>query len=197
MLKMFLNRYKFLFFVFIFLFSLNLLGKGFDYGIKLYSGGRYDNLRMCVASDAGVKGGFLADVMFLMRYSLDDSHFLTLNLPVMRPVLFGTAFKMLQFEPEITYETLFSVSGDTKFILGPSFGVSFHYGPDFNSSLKNRGPDFFAVGPLFSTLFAFSFNVFSKHTLIAGVRPFFVALFSKNKDLGIVAGGAFDLEFYF
>ncbi len=31
-------------------------------------GGRYDDLRMCVGSPAGVKGGPIADIMFVTRY---------------------------------------------------------------------------------------------------------------------------------
>jgi hypothetical protein len=57
------------------------------------AGGRYDNYRMCVASPAGVKGGAMADIMFTTKHRLNDHRSLTFNLPVMRPVLFGLAFK--------------------------------------------------------------------------------------------------------
>ena len=34
-----------------------------SYGIMFMGGGRYDDLRMCVGSAAGVKGGPIADIM--------------------------------------------------------------------------------------------------------------------------------------
>lgn len=60
-----------------------------SYGILFMAGGRYDNYRMCVASPAGVKGGTMADIMFVFKHSFDDKHSFTFNLPVMRPILFG------------------------------------------------------------------------------------------------------------
>ena len=34
------------------------------FGFKVRAGGRFDNVRMCVASPAGVKGGMAMDVSF-------------------------------------------------------------------------------------------------------------------------------------
>jgi hypothetical protein len=37
--------------------------KNLKLGFLIMAGGRYDNLRMCVATDSGVKGGPIADIM--------------------------------------------------------------------------------------------------------------------------------------
>ncbi|HMB01443.1 MAG TPA: hypothetical protein VKS21_10705, partial [Spirochaetota bacterium] len=82
---------------------LQLLAAGEKYiGINFLFGGRYDNLRMCVGSPAGVKGGPIADIGLDIKVSLDNQHDLVINLPIMRPILFGAAFKMLQYEPSVS-----------------------------------------------------------------------------------------------
>ena len=71
----------------------------FNLGARLRAGGRYDDVRMCVASPAGVKGGPAADISFFFQVPLAARVSLDVDVPVMRPILFGAAFKMLQFEP--------------------------------------------------------------------------------------------------
>ena len=41
-------------------------------GARIRGGGRYDNVRLCVASDAGVPGGPAADVSLFAEFSLGD-----------------------------------------------------------------------------------------------------------------------------
>ena len=76
----------------------------FSHGILFMAGGRYDNFRRCAATSAGTKGGPIADIMIVTKYKIDANHALTFDLPLFRPILFGLAFKMLQFEPQFTYE---------------------------------------------------------------------------------------------
>ena len=81
--------------------SLESDSKKLSFGVLFMGGGRYDNLRMCVGSDAGVKGGPMADIQLVVRYSLSPEYAVIFKLPVMRPILFGAAFKVLQFEPMV------------------------------------------------------------------------------------------------
>jgi len=170
----------------------------FDFGGKFYAGGRYDDMRMCVASDPGVKGGPAADIMLLLRYHLSKTNSLVFSLPVMRPVLFGAAFEMLQFEPEVTFNFGFELSEKTMFLLGPSLGVSLHYGPDYNSdSEENRGESFFAAGPHVSMLFGMNYSISESYDLVYGIRLFHTSLFSENGDYGLVLGAAAEIGIYF
>jgi hypothetical protein len=126
------------------------------------AGGRYDNVRMCVATGSGVKGGPVADIMFLTKYTFTEKSSVTFNLPVMRPLLFALAFQMLQFEPEFTFQYR-KVLNDSKAVLtGPGLGVSLNYGPDYTSGLKNRGDSFFAAGPFISWQFGLEFREHKK-----------------------------------
>ena len=70
-------------------------------GFKVRAGGRFDNVRMCVASSAGTKGGPAADVSLFAEIGLSRSMSLDLDLPFMRPILFGVAFKMLRKERRV------------------------------------------------------------------------------------------------
>lgn len=169
----------------------NTKKSNFSYGILFMAGGRYDNVRMCVASDAGVKGGPIADIMFVTRYSLSQNHAISFNLPVMRPILFGLSFKMLQFEPEFTYEYRKKVKNNLAFVTGPGLGVSLHYGPGYESDQENRGESFFAIGPFISWQFGLSFGGPGKMHSTAGIRLFYVPLFAENRADGTVLGGAF------
>lgn len=49
-------------------------------------GGRYDDLRMCVASPAVARGGLVADITFLPRVHFSAACDMTVKLPVMRPL---------------------------------------------------------------------------------------------------------------
>ncbi|MCF8380994.1 MAG: hypothetical protein K9H49_15575 [Bacteroidales bacterium] len=168
-----------------------------SHALLFMAGGRYDNLRMCVGSPAGVKGGPMADVMFITKHKLNESYSLTFNLPVMRPILFGMAFKMLQFEPEITLKYNLLVSEKIDFVSGPGVGISFHYGPDYLSDLTNRGPSFFAMGPFLSWQTGFAFKKENLVKNFAGIKGFYVPLFAKGRSAGTVLGGALLYSYYF
>ncbi len=170
--------------------------RGFSYGILYMAGGRYDNVRMCVATGGGVKGGPVADIMFLTKYTLSEKAAVTFNLPVMRPLLFALAFQMLQFEPEFTFQYR-KVLNDSKAVLtGPGLGVSLNYGPDYKSDLKNRGDSFFAAGPFISWQFGLEFRGRQK-TRVAGIRAFYVPLTAKDHPDGTVLGAALEYSMYF
>lgn len=176
-------------------FATQAAGPDVSYGIRVMVGIRYDNLRMCVATPAGKKGGPIADIMLDTRFRLKDDLNLTINLPVMRPILFGIAFKMLQFEPGITLEKTRRLNDRRAIIAGPGLGISFHYGPDYESDKKSRGESFFAIGPYLSALCAFRGSTESGKTRGVGLRAFYVPLFSQGQRPGTVAGCAIEGEF--
>ena len=163
-----------------------------SYGIMFMGGGRYDNLRMCVGSPAGVKGGPIADIMFVTRYQKTSNMAVSINIPVFRPILFGTAFKLLQFEPEVNWEMHRTLNSGKKVVMGPGLGLSFHYGPDYESDLDNRGEDFFALGPMLNYTVGISFN--DDHTRNLGLKLFYIPLFGQNDNNGTVLGAA--LQYY-
>ena len=167
-------------------------------GIKVMAGGRYDDMRMCVGSDAGVKGGPIADVMLLFKKNIKPNVDLAFELPVMRPILFGAAFKLLQFEPQVSMEFNKPISNKSSLILAPGVGISFHYGPDYRSDLDNRGEDFFAVGPIVSGLIGYSFHSKTAKKKIAGIRFFYIPLFSSESSLspGQVFGAVLETHFH-
>ena len=109
------------------------------FGVRLRLGARHDDVRMCVATPAGVKGGFAADVSLFADLPIGDRASVDLNLPVVRPILFAAAFRMLQLEPEATLLFRGEASDGLDFVGGPSLGLSLHYGPDYNSSPSARG----------------------------------------------------------
>jgi hypothetical protein len=112
----------------------------------------------------------------------------------MRPILFGAAFKMLQFEPEITADfTISSAQKKAVPVIAPSIGASFHYGPDYKSDSDNRGPSFFAAGPIAGVHAGFGIkDKTGKLKKYAGIKPFFAILSSRNNGTGIVAGAALE-----
>lgn len=169
------------------------------FGAKVMLGGRYDDVRMCVASAAGVKGGMIADIMFLTRIEKKSNMAFVLEIPVMRPILFAAAFNMLQFEPQLTVELSKPLNNDKNLILGPGIGVSLHYGPDYMSDMDNRGESFFAVGPMVSVLFGLNYNNPEKNRKVIGIRPFYIPLFSTDSShaSGNVLGGVLEAHFYF
>ncbi len=109
------------------------------FGIQVSIGGRYDDVRLCVASGKDVPGGIAADISFFAEVGVAENISLFFNVPVMRPILFATAFDMLQFEPFVVLN--FRVpAGDTfDFIGGLSLGVSLNYGPDWHSETSGPG----------------------------------------------------------
>ncbi len=168
-----------------------------SYGILFMAGGRYDNYRMCVASSAGVKGGPMADIMLFTKHRLNDRHSLTFNLPILRPIIFGLAFKMLQFEPELSLEYNKLINGKINLVTGPGIGISFHYGPDYKSDLNNLGESFFAIGPLLSWKTGIEFKKESVVKSGVGLKVFYIPLFAKDKPSGTVLGAAFLYSYYF
>jgi len=168
----------------------------FSHGVLFMAGGRYDNLRRCAATPAGTKGGPIADIILVTKYKLNDNHALTFNLPLMRPVLFGLAFKMLQFEPEFTFEYNKAINEKINFITGPGLGVSFHYGPDYQSKLRDLNNSFFAIGPFISWQTGFAFKKEGRVRSSAGLKAFYVPLFAKDRT-GNVLGGALLYTIYF
>lgn len=167
-------------------------------GIKVMAGGRYDDMRMCVGSAAGVKGGPIADVMLLSKKKLNPNVSLAFELPVMRPILFGIAFEMLQFEPQVSIEFYKQINNKSSLVLAPGLGISLHYGPDYRSDLDNRGKDFFAAGPIISGLIGYSFDGKNDKLKIFGIRMFYIPLYSGESDLspGQVFGGVLEAQFH-
>lgn len=174
-----------------------------SFGVKIRAGGRYDNLRMCVATPAGVKGGPAADISFLIEFNTKDDKVLSIDIPVFRPILFATSFEMLQFEPSATLKYRKQISSQLDFIVGPSLGISFNYGPDFNSENTgiNRTESFFSIGPTIGSYFGIKFNHPEKSCgMELGISPYVTPLFSINNSYnnnGIVIGGLLDLTFSF
>ncbi len=163
-------------------------------GINVTAGGRYDNVRMCVAT-GGVSGGPVADIMLNTRFSPSNDFSFVLNFPIFRPILFASAFSMLQFEPQLTFEFRTKISEKLFFVGGPGLGVSLNYGPDYHSSFNSRGMPFFSAGPIISSLFGLGFYA-GKTYMVTGLRIFAIPLFSDTLS-GVVLGGAIDVSFYF
>ncbi|MDA3810211.1 MAG: hypothetical protein PF518_07730 [Spirochaetaceae bacterium] len=189
----------------IFSISFLLLSIGFisaqtdrpiTFGIHVLAGGRYDDVRMCVASQSGVKGGPIVDIYFDIRFPAGENGTIALNIPVMRPILFGFAFSMLQFEPQVTYEYHFGEPGSPRFVLSGGLGLVFHYGPDYKSSVDNPGDSFFAMGPLFTASAGVQFPG-KRGYWMPGVKVFYAPLFSPEYDTGQIFGGGVELHYEF
>ncbi len=161
-----------------------------NFGLLVMFGARHDNVRMCVASPAGKKTGPVGDIMLTIRYGLSDRAAIGADIPVMRPVLFGSAFNMLQFEPQLVFD-LTIPSDNVVFITSLTIGPSFHYGPDYKSDNQNRSPSFFARGPNIGLRLGMGFGSDDLKNIIA-IRPFYTVLFSSDYDNGSVIGGALE-----
>jgi len=171
-------------------------------GAKVRGGGRYDNVRMCVATSAGTAGGPAMDVSFFTEFGLKDTVSIEANLPVVRPILFGLSYDMLQFEPEVTLLFRLPSEGSMDWVLGPRVGLSFHYGPDYTSGPDGaaRGPSFFAMGPILGGYVGLDFKRPGKtFNFQIGLSPYVTPLFSFGDDgrNGIVVGGMLDAAFRF
>lgn len=188
-----MKKYLLLIFFIGSLFAQNNIDKSKSFGIMVMGGGRYDDLRMCVGSAAGVKGGPIADIMFVAQFKKNDDKLMSLNIPVFRPILFGTAFKLLQFEPEMNWEYKSNLKNGKTLIYGPGFGLSFHYGPDYESDLDNRGEDFFAMGPMLNYSLGIVLDDESKRKL--ALKAFYIPLFGENENNGTVVGAS--LQYYY
>jgi hypothetical protein len=53
------------------------------FGVRISAGGRFDNVRKCVASPPGSRGGPAADISFFTHFGLSDSLSLVVNVPVL------------------------------------------------------------------------------------------------------------------
>ena len=173
------------------------------FGIKIRAGGRYDDVRMCVATSAGTKIGPAMDVSFFTEFGLRDDLILSINLPVLRPILFATKFHMLQFEPDATLKFVRQQGEKIDLVAGPSLGVSLHYGPDYRSESDGdlRGPSFFALGPRFGAYLGVDFKRSGESSNFQlGFSPYVTPLFSINdpdSHKGVVVGGSLDALFFF
>lgn len=169
------------------------------FGFKMMMGGRYDDMRMCVASPAGAKGGAVGDIKFFMKFRMSLDWSMTVTIPVFRPILFGAAFQVLQYESDVAMEYKMKVSPKVDFLTGPGIGLSYHYGPDYKSGTGNaRTDDFFALGPMVSYYAAFDFKWPKSYATRIGVQLFHVSLFRVDEfQYGKVFGGALELGMYF
>ena len=164
-------------------------------GINAMAGVRYDDLRMCVASLAGYKGGPIADGMLMVSSVEKSRRVVGIKIPIARPILFGAAFKVLQFEPEAFIKLDVGEKGGWQIM--PGLGASFHYGPDYNSDLDNRGPDFFAAGPQASFSGIYMFDSIAKKERGIGLRGFGTLLWGEDNRFGTVAGITVDYLVWF
>lgn len=166
-------------------------------GLHLLAGGRYDDVRMCVGSGKGIKGGPIMDVYLDIRFPLSNRGTLAVNIPVMRPILFAASFQMLQFEPQVTYEHRFPRDpGKPGFVLSGGLGLVFHYGPDYNSTPEERGESFFSMGPLFTGSAGVLLEG-KRGNWIPGIKAFYSPLFSPEYTTGQVLGGGVELHYEF
>jgi hypothetical protein len=172
-------------------------------GVKVRAGGRYDNVRMCVGSPAGVKGGPAMDVSFYAEFGISEQMSIAVDLPVMRPILFGAAFEMLQFEPDVSLLFRRQNESGIDLVAGPTLGISLHYGPDYQSerSGSSRGESFFALGPRVGGYFGLDFKRPDEtFNFQLGVHPYVTPLFSVSDPedhRGVVVGGTLDGLFRF
>ena len=177
--------------------------KSFVIGPKIRMGGRFDNIRMCVATPSGTKGGPAADVSLSTEIALNKTISLDIDLPVFRPLMFGLAFDMLQFEPSVTLKFRRMGNGSADLVGGPTLGISLHYGPDYRSESSGDGrtASFFAMGPMLGGYVGVDFKRPSrKFNLQLGVTPYVEPLFGVNDSRnhrGVVVGGLLDLQLRF
>ena len=173
------------------------------FGIRVQAGARYDDVRMCVASPPGAKGGMALEISFFTEIGVTEQISVLVNVPLMRPILFAAAFKMLQFEPEVALLFRQPQEGDVDIVVGPSLGITLHYGPDYKSgpSGEERGPSFWALGPRIGGYFGLDFKRPDKtFNFQLGVSPYVTPLFSvddPDNHRGLVAGGTLDGSFRF
>ncbi len=164
------------------------------YGVLFMAGARYDDVRRCVATSPGTKGGPMADIMLTRTFKLSANKTIRLNLPVMRPLLFALAFKMLQFEPEANLFFTSPNSEHKKLFLSPGLGFSLNYGPDYMSNNDSNADRFFSFGPTFSLQTGLKFNHSNSNS--AAVRFFYTPLFANGTGKnGTVLGAS--LQYWF
>lgn len=166
-------------------------------GVKLRAGGRFDDVRKCVATSKGTPGGPAADISAFVELPIGEDKAVHLDLPVMRPILFAIAFDMLQFEPSATLKFFDTQSEDVGWVLGPTLGISLHYGPDYQSDLD--GYRFFAIGPIIGGYLGLDFPRPGKgFNFELGMTPYLIPLFGVDDagdHRGVVVGGLLDASF--
>jgi hypothetical protein len=173
------------------------------FGFKIRFGGRYDNVRKCVASTTGTKGGIAADISAFAEFPTGKGTQLHIDLPVMRPILFAAAFHMLQFEPTVALRFIDTSDNKIGWVAGPALGVSLHYGPDYNSEASGSGrtASFFAMGPIVGAYAGLDFRrPGEQFNFQLGLSPYVIPLFGINdpqNHRGIVIGGLLDGSFIF
>jgi hypothetical protein len=173
------------------------------FGTKIRAGGRYDNVRMCVASPPGVNGGPAMDISAFISLGLKPGIRMEFDLPVGRPILFATAFSMLQFEPSATLKFSILTTKKIEIMAGPTVGLSLHYGPDVDSEASGdrRTSSFFAMGPISGGYMGVNFlRPEGKFDLQIGVTLYVTPLFSIGESQthnGIVIGGSLDIGLKF
>jgi hypothetical protein len=174
-----------------------------NFGFKIRIGGRYDNVRKCVASKTGTKGGIAADISAFTEFPAGNGALVHIDFPVMRPVLFAAAFHMLQFEPSVALKFADKSSNKVGWVAGPALGVSLHYGPDYNSETSGSGrtPSFFAMGPIVGAYAGMDFRRPGEtFNFQLGISPYATPLFGirdPKNHRGIVIGGLVDGSFCF
>ena len=172
--------------------------EGFSIGVSVAAGGRYDNVRMCVGSPAGVPGGPAMEPLGLVfEYAFNDNFGMGAYIPVGRPILFGAGFQMLQFLPEVVFNIHVPITDTVSFVLHPAIGTSLHYGPDYEYDMETRVDDFFAMGPRVSLLGGISLLRDGNHEFIWGLKPYYEYLFTSDPAgrNGFVVGGEFDFQY--
>jgi hypothetical protein len=166
-------------------------------GVKLRAGGRFDNVRKCVATSKGTPGGPAADISAFVEVPMGQGKALHFDLPVIRPILFALSFDMLQFEPSATFKFYDTQSEDVGWIIGPTLGLSLHYGPDYESDLD--GYRFFAIGPIIGGYLGLDFPRPGKSfNFELGLTPYLIPLFGVDdaqNHQGVVVGGLLDASF--
>ncbi len=173
------------------------------FGIKIRGGGRYDNVRKCVASKTGTKGGIAADISAFADFPAGNGTSVHVDLPVMRPILFAFAFHMLQFEPTVALKFSDKTSNNIGWVAGPALGVSLHYGPDYQSEASGPGrtPSFFAMGPIIGAYAGLDFRRPGKpFDFQLGLSPYVTPLFGikdSQNHRGVVIGALVDGIFRF
>jgi hypothetical protein len=173
------------------------------FGFKVSVGGRYDNIRMCVATPAGVKGGPALDVSFFAEIGIKSDVSVIVNVPVFRPVMFAAAFRMLQFEPDVTLAFRHELGDRLDLVVGPTVGLTFHYGPDYTSerSGPDRTPSFFAMGPRIGAYLGLDFKRGdSNFNFQLGIQPYASPLFvagERRPSQGVILGSTLDGLFRF
>jgi hypothetical protein len=158
---------------------------------------------MCVASPAGAKGGLAADISFLIDRKISDNKALHFDIPLFRPIFFGLAFDMLQFEPAVTLKFRKEMNDKIDLRYGPSLGISLHYGPSYlsESEGENRLESFFSLGPIIGAYLGWEFkNPNKAYNFEIGISPYVTPLFGIENDPshdGVIIGGLVDFAFNF